>query len=67
MSMGDGGWVAPRVALAQNIVQSAWAAAALAFEPLQHVGITLHGKLLLDAPVLLAALCALLVFARSPG
>jgi hypothetical protein len=34
------------------------AAAALAFEPFQHVGITPHGTLLLDGPVKLAALCA---------
>jgi hypothetical protein len=42
-------------------------AAALAFEPFQHIGITPHGKLLMYGPVLLAALCALLVFARQPG
>jgi hypothetical protein len=54
------------MALCKNIDQSAWVAAALAFEPFQHVGITPHGKLLLDGPVLLAALCALLVFALRP-
>jgi hypothetical protein len=51
------------MALAQNIVQSAWVAAALAFAPFQHVGITPHGKLLLGGQVLLAALCTLQVFA----
>jgi hypothetical protein len=54
------------MALKQRIVQSAWVAAALAFEPFQHVGITPHGKLLLDGQVKLAALCALPVFARRP-
>jgi hypothetical protein len=39
----------------QNIVQSAWVAADLAFEPFQHVGIYPHGQLLLDGQVLLAA------------
>jgi hypothetical protein len=43
------------MALKQRIVQSAWLAAALAFEPFQHVGITPHDKLLLDGQVLLAA------------
>jgi hypothetical protein len=42
-------------------------AAALAFEPLQHVGIYPHGKLLFDGPVKLAALCALPVFALCGG
>jgi hypothetical protein len=37
-------------------------AAALAFEPFQHVGIYAHGQLLFDGPVKLAALCALPVF-----
>ncbi len=46
----------------QNTVQSALVAAALAFEPFQHVSITPHGKLLLDGPVILAALCTLPVF-----
>jgi hypothetical protein len=41
---------------AQNTVQSAWVAAALAFEPFQHVGITPHGELLLDEPVKLDTL-----------
>jgi hypothetical protein len=41
--------------------------AALAFEPFQHVGITLHGKLLLDGQVLLATLCALPIFALHGG
>jgi hypothetical protein len=58
---------APSMALRKNTVQSAWVAAALAFEPFQHVGITPHGRLLLDGQVLLAALCALLVFALPPG
>jgi hypothetical protein len=42
-------------------------AAALAFEPFQHVGITSHGKLLLDGQVLLAALRTLPVFALRRG
>jgi hypothetical protein len=42
----------------QNIVQSALVAAALAFEPFQHVGITLHGQLLLDGSVKRVTLCA---------
>jgi hypothetical protein len=46
------------MAFKQNTAPSAWVAAALAFEPFQHVGITPHGKLLLDGQVLLAALCA---------
>jgi hypothetical protein len=50
------------MALKQRIVPSAWVATALAFEPLQHVGITPQGKLLLDGQVLLAALCTLPVF-----
>jgi hypothetical protein len=41
------------MALAQNMVQSALVAAALAFMPFQHVGITPPGKLLLDGQVLL--------------
>jgi hypothetical protein len=53
--------------LKQNIVQSIWVATALAFEPFQHVGITPYGKLLLGGQVLLAALCAQLVFAPRPG
>jgi hypothetical protein len=51
------------MALAQNSVQSALVAAALAFQPFQHVGITPHGQLVLDGRVKLAALCALPVFA----
>jgi hypothetical protein len=51
----------------QNIVQSTLVAAALAFEPFQHVGITPRGKLLWDGQVKLAALCALLVFALHGG
>jgi hypothetical protein len=39
----------------------------LTFEPFQHIGITPHGKLLLDGQVLLAALCALPVFALRLG
>jgi hypothetical protein len=50
------------MALCKNTVRSALVAAALNFEPFQHVGITPHGKLLLDGPVKLAALCALPVF-----
>jgi hypothetical protein len=46
------------MALKQNIVPSALVAAALAFEPFQHVGIYPHGKLAFDGQVLLAALCA---------
>jgi hypothetical protein len=51
------------MALKQNTVPSALVAAALAFKPFQHVGITPHGKLLWDGQVLLAALCTLPVFA----
>ena len=43
------------MALKQNTVPSALVAAALAFEPCQHVGITQLGKLLSDGQVLLAA------------
>jgi hypothetical protein len=50
------------MALCKNIVQSAWVGAALAFEPFQHVGITQHGKLLLDGSIKLAALCTHPVF-----
>ena len=52
------------MALCKNIVQPALVAAALAFEPFQHVGIYPHGKLLLDGAVQLATLCALPVFAQ---
>jgi hypothetical protein len=45
------------MALCKNIVQSALVATALAFKPFQHVGIYLHGELVLDGPVKLAALC----------
>jgi hypothetical protein len=41
--------------IAQNIVQPALVAAALAFEPFQHVSITPHGQMLFDGLVLLAA------------
>jgi hypothetical protein len=54
------------MALVQNIVQSTLVAAALAFEPFQHVGITPHGKLLLDGQALPPTLCALPVFALRP-
>ena len=50
------------MALKKNIVQSALVAAGLAFKPLQHVGINPQGKLPLDEPVKLAALCALRSF-----
>jgi hypothetical protein len=55
------------MALKQNIVQSVWVAAALAFEPFQHVGTILHSQLQLDGPVKLTALCALPAFALRPG
>jgi 5'-deoxynucleotidase YfbR-like HD superfamily hydrolase len=41
--------------VAQNIFQSALVAAALAFQPFQQVGITSHGKLVVDGLVQLAA------------
>jgi hypothetical protein len=55
------------MAVCKNILQSVLVAAALAFEPFQHVGITPNGMLLLDGPEKLAALCAQPVFARRPG
>jgi hypothetical protein len=45
--------------LAQNIVQAALVAAALAFEPFQHVGIYPYRELLSDGTVKLAALSLL--------
>jgi hypothetical protein len=43
------------MALRKNTVPTVLVAAALAFAPFQHVGITPHGKRLLDGQVLLAA------------
>jgi hypothetical protein len=55
------------MALCKNMVLSALVTAALAFEPFQHVGITLHGKRLSDGQVLIAALCTLPVFFLHGG
>jgi hypothetical protein len=45
--------------IAQNVVQPALVAAALAFEPFQHVRIYPHCELLFDGTVKLAALSLL--------